>query len=114
MENRKFSASKDMRQVAGKTLKNYLARFTDEITYCEQVTDKEAFSALKGGLNMNTRFWRDVRSKNPSIYDELVEMMKVKIVNEKMTYHRNRVAQGLPLSQRQIGRGLTSQIVSQQ
>lgn len=103
-----------MRQAAGETLKNYLARFTDEITYCEQVTDKEALSALKGGLNMNTLFWRDVRSKNLSTYDELVEMMKVEIVNEEMIDHRNRAAQWLPPPQRQIGRGPTSQIVSQQ
>lgn len=36
-----------MRQAPGEMLKNYLARFTDEITYCEQVTDREAFLALK-------------------------------------------------------------------
>ncbi|CAI9763835.1 unnamed protein product [Fraxinus pennsylvanica] len=50
----------DMRQAAGETQKSYLARFSDEKTYCEQVTDKEALSAMKGGLNMNTLFWRDV------------------------------------------------------
>ena len=84
-----------MRQAPGETLKSYLARFTDEITYCEQVTDREALSALKGGLNMNTLFWRDVRSKNPSTYDELVEMMRVKIVSEEMIDHRNGAVQGL-------------------
>ncbi|CAI9762901.1 unnamed protein product [Fraxinus pennsylvanica] len=100
----------DIRQSARETLKSYLARFTDEITYCEQVTDKEALSAPKGGLNMNTLFWRNVRSKNPSTYDELVEMMKVEIVNEEMINHRNRAAQGLPAPQRQMSRGPTSQI----
>lgn len=46
------------------TLKNYLAHFTDKITYCEQVIDNEALSALKEGLNMNILFWRDVQNKN--------------------------------------------------
>lgn len=49
-----------MRQQVGKTLKSYLAQFTNEMTYCEQVTKREALLALKGGLNMNTIFWRDV------------------------------------------------------
>lgn len=29
----------DMRQQAGDTLKDYLARFTNEMTYCKQVDD---------------------------------------------------------------------------
>lgn len=80
----------DMRQAPGKTQKSYLVRFTDEITYCKQVMDREALSALKGGLNMNTLFWRDVRSKKPDTYDELVEIMRVEIVNEEMIDHQNR------------------------
>ncbi|CAI9765388.1 unnamed protein product [Fraxinus pennsylvanica] len=36
----------DMRQAGGETLKNYIARFTDEITYCEQVTDKLRLSMI--------------------------------------------------------------------
>ncbi|XP_022899196.1 uncharacterized protein LOC111412489 [Olea europaea var. sylvestris] len=50
-----------MRQAPGEMLKSYLAKFTDEITYCEHLTDREALSTLKGGLNMNTLFLRDVR-----------------------------------------------------
>ncbi|XP_022857368.1 uncharacterized protein LOC111378408 [Olea europaea var. sylvestris] len=104
----------DMRQTPGETLKSYLTRFTDEITYCEQVTDREALSALKGGLNMNTLFWRDVRSKHPATYDALVEMMRVEIVSREMIDHRNRAAQGLPPPQRQVGRGPTTHLVTQQ
>ncbi|XP_022883391.1 uncharacterized protein LOC111400197 [Olea europaea var. sylvestris] len=66
----------DMRQASNKTMKSYLTRFTDKITYCEKVTDREALSALKGGLNMNTLFWRGAQSKNPGTYDELVEMIR--------------------------------------
>ncbi|XP_022880865.1 uncharacterized protein LOC111398161 [Olea europaea var. sylvestris] len=73
----------------------------DEITYCEQVTDREALSVLKGGLNMNTLFWRDIRSKNPPTYDELVETMRVEIISKVMIDHRNRAVQGLPPPQRQ-------------
>ncbi|XP_022868501.1 uncharacterized protein LOC111388069 [Olea europaea var. sylvestris] len=46
----------DMRQAHGESLKSFLSRFTDEMTYCVQVTDREALSALRGGLNMNTLF----------------------------------------------------------
>ncbi|XP_022859618.1 uncharacterized protein LOC111380322 [Olea europaea var. sylvestris] len=62
---------------------------------------REALSALKDGLNMNTLFWMDLCSKNPATYDELVEMMRVEIVNKEMIDHQNHAAQGLPLPQRQ-------------
>lgn len=91
-----------MRQAYGETLKNYLARFTDEITYYEQVTDRDEFSALKGGLNMKILFC-DVWSKNLATYNKLVEMMRTEIVNEKMIDHKNHVVQGLPPPQRQVG-----------
>lgn len=81
-----------MRQDPGGTLKNCLTRFTEEITYCEQVTDRKALSALKEGLNLNTLFWRDVWSRNLTSYDELVEIMRVEIVNEEMIDHRNHAA----------------------
>ncbi|XP_022861271.1 uncharacterized protein LOC111381691 [Olea europaea var. sylvestris] len=103
-----------MRQAPGEKLKSYLARFTDEITYCEQVTDREALSALKDGLNINTLFWRDVRSKNPSTYEELVKMMRIEIVSEEMIDHQNHAAQGLPPPQRQVGRGPAAHLVTQQ
>lgn len=45
-----------MRQQADENLKSYLTRFTNEMTYCEQVIDREALSALRRGLNMNTLF----------------------------------------------------------
>lgn len=54
----------NMRQAAGKTLKSYLSRFTDEITYYKKTTDREAFSSLKRGLNINTLFWMDVLNRN--------------------------------------------------
>lgn len=103
-----------MRQAAGETLKNYLARFTDEIIYCEQIADKEALLALNGGLNMSNLFWRDVRNKNPVTYNELVEMMRVEIVNEEMIDHRNGTMKGLWPPQRPIGRGSNAHLVSQQ
>lgn len=77
------------------TLKSYLAHFTNEITYCRQVMDSEALSTLRGGLNINTLFWRDVRNRKPATYDEMVEMMRVEIVNKEMIKHCNRAAQGL-------------------
>lgn len=52
---------------------------------------------------MNTLILRDVHNMNPTTYDELVEMIKVEIVNEKMIDHRNMAVQGLLPSQRQMG-----------
>lgn len=86
----------DIRQQSGKTLKSYLERFTDKMTYCEQVTDREALSSLREGLNINTLFWRDVRNKNLTTYDGLVKMMKSEIVNEKLINHRNQTSMELP------------------
>ncbi|XP_022876843.1 uncharacterized protein LOC111395050 [Olea europaea var. sylvestris] len=101
----------DMRQALGEMLKSYLARFTDEITYCEQVTNRETLSALKGSLNMNTLFWRDVRSKNPTTYDELVKMMRVEIVSEEMIDYQNRAVRRLPSPQRQALASATLNVV---
>ncbi|KAL2504879.1 Uncharacterized protein Adt_20500 [Abeliophyllum distichum] len=39
---------------------------------------------------MNLHFWRDVRNKNPTTFDQLVEMITKKITNENMIFHRNR------------------------
>ncbi|KAL2513170.1 Uncharacterized protein Adt_18770 [Abeliophyllum distichum] len=58
--------------------------------FCERITDAEALSALKGGLDMNHPFWRDVRNKNPTTFDQLVEMITEEITNENMILHRNR------------------------
>lgn len=37
----------DMWQQKGKTLKRELARFIDELTYCEQVTDRKTLLTLR-------------------------------------------------------------------
>ncbi|KAL2497510.1 Uncharacterized protein Adt_23060 [Abeliophyllum distichum] len=58
--------------------------------FCEGITDVEALSALKGGLDMNLPFWRDVHNKNPTTFDQLVEMIRGEITNENMILHRNR------------------------
>ncbi|KAL2518530.1 Uncharacterized protein Adt_14777 [Abeliophyllum distichum] len=39
---------------------------------------------------MNLSFWRDVRNKNPTTFDQLVEMITEKITNENVILHRNR------------------------
>ncbi|KAL2543282.1 Uncharacterized protein Adt_04260 [Abeliophyllum distichum] len=58
--------------------------------FCERITDAEALSALKEGLDMNLPFWRDIRNKNPTTFDQLVEMITEEITNENMILHRNR------------------------
>ncbi|KAL2476254.1 Ribonuclease H [Abeliophyllum distichum] len=80
----------DIRQAESEPLKSYLSRFNEEMLFCEAITDAEALSALKGGLDMNHPFWRDVRNKNPTTYDQLVEMIMEEITNENMILHRNR------------------------
>ncbi|KAL2490845.1 Retrotrans gag domain-containing protein [Abeliophyllum distichum] len=55
----------DIRQAESEPLQSYLSRFNEEMLFCEAITDAEALSALKGGLDMNHPFWRDVRNKNP-------------------------------------------------
>lgn len=85
-----------MRQQASETLKSYLVWFTDEMTYYAQVIDKEALSTLRGGLNMNFLFWRDVRNQNSTTYDALIEIMRIKIINEKLINHRDQTSLGLP------------------
>ncbi|KAL2512216.1 Reverse transcriptase domain-containing protein [Abeliophyllum distichum] len=39
---------------------------------------------------MNLPFWRDVHNKNPTIFDQLVELITEEITNENMILHRNR------------------------
>lgn len=73
-----------MRMQVGKSFESYLARFTDEIMYHEQVIDGKVLSALRDGLNMNTLFWRDVQNKNPTSYDAFVEMMRSEIVKRNL------------------------------
>lgn len=63
---------------------------------------------------MNTLFWRDIRNKNLTTYDKLVEMMRSKKVSEEMIDHQNRTTQGLSPPQRQMERGLAFYLVSQQ
>ncbi|KAL2466582.1 Uncharacterized protein Adt_42433 [Abeliophyllum distichum] len=57
--------------------------------FYERITDAEALSALKRGLDMNLHFWRDVRNKNPTTFDQLVEMITEEITNENMILHMN-------------------------
>ncbi|KAL2487339.1 Uncharacterized protein Adt_32095 [Abeliophyllum distichum] len=57
--------------------------------FCERIIDAKALSMLKGGLDMNLYFWRDVRNKNPTTFDQLVEMITEEITNENMIFHRN-------------------------
>ncbi|KAL2481776.1 Uncharacterized protein Adt_34742 [Abeliophyllum distichum] len=58
-------------QAESEPLQSYLSRFNEEMLFCERITDVEALSALKGGLDMNHPFWRDVRNKNPTTFDQL-------------------------------------------
>ncbi|KAL2497997.1 Uncharacterized protein Adt_23547 [Abeliophyllum distichum] len=80
----------DIRQAESERLQSYLSRFNEEILFCERISDAEALSTLKGGLDMNLSFWRDVRNKNPTTFDQLVEMIIEEITNENMILHRNR------------------------
>ncbi|KAL2534608.1 Ribonuclease H [Abeliophyllum distichum] len=80
----------DIRQAESEPLQSYLSRFNEEMLFCERITDAEALSALKGGLDMNHPFWRDVRNKNTTTFDQLVEMIMEEITNENMILHRNR------------------------
>ncbi|KAL2460250.1 Retrotrans gag domain-containing protein [Abeliophyllum distichum] len=80
----------DIRQAESEPLQSYLSRFNEEMLFCEAITDAEALSALKGGLDMNHPFWRDVRNKNPTTFDQLVEMIMEEITNENMILHKNR------------------------
>lgn len=75
----------DIRQQPEKTLKCFVSRCTDEMTYCVQVTDYEALSALRECLNMNYFFGRIYKIRTPLlIYDVLLEMMKREIINEEL------------------------------
>ncbi|KAL2542799.1 Uncharacterized protein Adt_03777 [Abeliophyllum distichum] len=57
--------------------------------FCERITDAEALSTLKRGLDVNLPFWRDVRNKNPTTFDQLVKMITEEITNENMILYRN-------------------------
>lgn len=74
-EDEPIQRLQDMRQQSGKLLKSFLTCFTYEITYCVQVIDREALTALKRGLNMNSLFWRDMQNKDHTSYNVLLEMI---------------------------------------
>ncbi|KAL2497092.1 Retrotrans gag domain-containing protein [Abeliophyllum distichum] len=80
----------DIRQVELEPLQSYLSRFNEEMLFCERITDAEVLSELKGGLDMNLPFWRDVLNKNPTMFDQLVEMITEEITNENMILHKSR------------------------
>lgn len=112
--DRPIQRLQDMRQQRGEALKSFLSRFTDEMTYCVQVTDREALTTLRGGLDMNSLFWRDVQNRDPATYDALLEMIRREILNEELKDHRNRASRGLPPPQMQRGRGPTSHLMDHQ
>ncbi|KAL2480206.1 Retrotrans gag domain-containing protein [Abeliophyllum distichum] len=78
----------DLRRGKHESLKSYLARFN-----CENITEAKMFSALKGGLEMRSMFWRNVRSRNPREYNALLDMMKEKIISEEMARPRDNQTQ---------------------
>ncbi|KAL2457595.1 Uncharacterized protein Adt_46312 [Abeliophyllum distichum] len=80
----------DIKQAESEPLQSYLSCFNEEMLFYKRITDAEALSALKGGLDMNLPFWRDVSNKNPTTFDQLVEMITEEITNENMILHRNR------------------------
>ncbi|KAL2504795.1 Uncharacterized protein Adt_20416 [Abeliophyllum distichum] len=80
----------DIMQAESEPLQSYLSRFNEEMLFCERITDVEALSALKGGLDINLPFWRDIRNKNTTTFDQLVEMVTKAITNENMILHINR------------------------
>jgi len=84
------------------------------MTYCVQFTDKEALTTLRGGLDMNSFFWRDVQNKDPTTYDALLEMIRCEILNEELKDHMNRASQGLLSPQMRRGRGPTSHLMDNQ
>lgn len=52
---------------------------------------------------MKTLFSTDVCNKNPTTYDQLVEMMRDEIVSREMIDHRNRIVSGLlSLKEKQV------------
>ncbi|KAL2552479.1 uncharacterized protein Fot_06098 [Forsythia ovata] len=50
------------------------------------------FSALNGGLDMSSIFWRDVRSQKLREYNALVDLMKEEILSEEMARARDNYA----------------------
>lgn len=42
---------------------------------------------FKGWLYMNSPFWRDVQSKDPTSYDALLKMIRRKIINGELRDH---------------------------
>ncbi|KAL2541048.1 Retrotrans gag domain-containing protein [Abeliophyllum distichum] len=78
----------DIRQAESEPLQSYLSRFNEEMLFYERIINAEALSALKGGLDMNLPFWRDVHNNNPTTFDQLVEMITE--TNENMILYRNR------------------------
>lgn len=69
-----------MRQQPGESLKSFLTHFIDEMTYYVQVTNREVLTALRGELDMNSLFCKDVQNKDPASYDTLLEMIRREII----------------------------------
>ncbi|KAL2542246.1 Uncharacterized protein Adt_03224 [Abeliophyllum distichum] len=81
----------EMRREVGEPLQSCLNCFNEKMHFCERVSDAEALSAFKGGLNMNLLFWRDVCNKNPTTFNQLVEIITEEITNKNMIFYRNRI-----------------------
>ncbi|KAL2514581.1 hypothetical protein Fot_28552 [Forsythia ovata] len=80
-------------QEKDKSLKNYLARFTEEMHNCKSITKVLMFSTLKGGLDMCSMLWRDVQSRKHHDYNALVDLMKKEIISDEMARARDSHAQ---------------------
>lgn len=93
-------------------VKNVLTLFTDEMTHCTQVMDRETLIVLRRGLDINSLFWRHVQNKDPAINDTLLEIIRPEIINEELRDYQNRA--GLPPLQMQRERGLISHLIDQQ
>lgn len=97
-----------------KTLKSFLARFSDEMTYCVQVISRDVLYVLRGELNTNTLFWMDVQNREPTSYYALLEMMMHEIINKELINHQSRTSMGLLPTQRQHGKGPISYLMDHQ
>ncbi|KAL2454627.1 hypothetical protein Adt_32405 [Abeliophyllum distichum] len=51
------------------------------------------FTALKGGLDKSSMFWRDVQRQKPHDYNASVDLMKEEIIFEEMARARDSYAQ---------------------
>ncbi|KAL2542078.1 Uncharacterized protein Adt_03056 [Abeliophyllum distichum] len=82
-----------MRQWKNESLKSYLARFTEEMHNCKNITEVEMFTTFKEGLDVGSMFWRDVRNWKPRDYNALVDLINEEIISKEMARARDNHAQ---------------------